>query len=224
MLVLDVYDENGKVTGKVRFDETVLGEKVRRHLLQQVVVSYLANRRSGTACTKTRGERRGGGRKPWRQKGTGNARVGSRRSPLWRKGGITFGPRPRDFRQKISRNSRRAALKSALLSKFRDKEVTVIEPLQFESPKTKRVVGLLRALALDGKACLVALSEPDGTFWKSARNVPRLSVTTTRELNALEILRASRLIMTRPAIEKLGAALAAASAEATAPREAVSDG
>ena len=208
MLTLDVYDEDGKITGQVQFDEKVLGEKVRPRLLQQVVVSYLANRRSGTASTKTIAERRGTGAKPWRQKGTGNARVGMRRSPLWRKGGVTFGPRPRDFSQKISRQTRREALKSALLSKFRDSEVTVIEPLSFDAPKTKRVVRLLRALGLEEKRCLVALDGPDPLLWKSSRNIPRLDVTTSREMNALEVMRAGRLIFTRPAVEKLGEVIA----------------
>ena len=203
MLTLDVYNESGKVIGTVKFDESVLGEKVRPRLMHQAVMVYLANRRAGTHSTKTKGERKGSGAKPYRQKGTGHARHGMRRSPLWRKGGVTFGPRPRDHRRGLSRAMRREALKSALLGKFLDKEVTVIEPLAMDEPKTKRVSALLRALGTDGKRCLVALEAPDANLWKSARNIPRLDVTTAREMNAFTVLRAARLILTKPAIEKL---------------------
>ncbi len=206
MLELDVYNERGEVTGKVEFDDSILGDKLRPRLLHQVVVAYMANKRQGTASAKTRAEVKGSGKKLWRQKGTGRARVGDRRSPIRVGGGVAHPPKPRSFRQKLTKSMRRQALRSALLAKFRDNEVVVIEPPEFDAPKTKRLAGMLKALGLDTSckgSCLLLTREADRNLWKSARNVPRLQTMPMRNLNALEVLSHSRLVFTREVVENL---------------------
>ena len=206
MLELEVHNEKGEVTGTVNFDESILGERVRPRLLHQVVVGYMANRRQGTASSKTRGEVIGSGKKPWRQKHTGRARHGDRRSPIWVGGGAAHGPKPRDYRQRLTKSMRRQALRSALLSKFLDKQVTVIEPLAFDEPRTKRVSSMLKALGVS-ESCLIATAETDRTFCKSARNVPHLRLAVAKDLNALDVLTFRRLVMTRDVVEKLAEVL-----------------
>ena len=202
MLELDVHNESGEVTGSVQFDESILGEKVRKRLLQQVVVAYLANRRQGTSSAKTKAEVAGSGKKPWKQKHTGRARAGSKRSPIWTGGGVAFPPKPRDFRKSVTKSMRRQALKSALLSKFRDEEVTVVEPLVFDAPKTKRVASMLKALKIDG-TCLLAIKGHSAMLHKSSRNVPKLRVLVAGDLNALDVVNHRRLVLTREVIENL---------------------
>lgn len=198
-----VYDERGEEVDHLAFDEQALGDKVRRKLLHQAVVCYESNRRVGTHKTKTKAERRGSGVKPWRQKHTGRARAGMRRSPLWRGGGITFGPRPRDYHKKLPVRMRREALKSALLSKFLDYEVKVIDHLEYEEPKTKRFVATLKALGLDGKSCLVSARGPKQNVVKSVRNIPRCRILPASDLNAYEILKHKNLLLTRDTVENL---------------------
>ncbi len=206
MLDLDVHNELGEVTGSVAFDDSVLGERVRPRLLHQVVVGYMANQRRGTASAKTRAEVAGSGRKLWRQKGTGRARVGDRGAPHRRGGGVAHPPKPRSFRHRLTKSMRRLALRSALLSKFRDNEVIVIESLKFDVPKTKQVVGMLLRLGIDagGKgSCLLVTREADLNLWKSSRNVPRLRVMPAQDLNALDVVRHGRLVLTREVVENL---------------------
>jgi len=202
MFELDVHNENGDVTGSVRFDESILGEKVRTRLLQQVLVSYMANRRQGTSSAKTVGEVKGSGKKPFRQKHTGRARQGQRRANVHVGGGIAFPPKPRDFRQRITKSMRRQALKSALLSKFRDEEVTVIEPLSFDAPKTKRVASMLKALGID-ESCLLAVKDHSPLLHKSLRNIPKVDVVTAGDMNALAVIGHGRLVLTREVVENL---------------------
>ncbi len=202
MIELAVHNEQGEVTGTVAVDESSLGAKVLKRLLHQVTVGYMANLRQGSASAKTKAEVQGSGAKPWRQKGTGRARAGMRRSPLWRGGGVIFPPKPRSFRQGMSRKMRRQALRSAILSKLKDRQVTVIEPVAFDAPKTRRVVSLLKALNVTG-SCLIATAGHEPLLWKSARNVPHLSVLPARELNAYEVLRHRRLVVTREVMENL---------------------
>jgi large subunit ribosomal protein L4 len=199
---LPVYNESGELAGKVQFDESVLGDKVKRRLLHQAVVMYEARQRTGTAKTKTRAERAGTGKKPWRQKGTGRARAGSRRSPLWRKGGTIWGPKPRDYAYAIPAAARREALRSALLSKFREERVKVIDKLDFETPKTKRMATVLRNLGISGR-CLLAVKGHQPVLYKSVRNIPRTSMSPIGDLNAYEVLRGGEVLFTREAIEAL---------------------
>jgi large subunit ribosomal protein L4 len=199
---LPVYNEAGEVTGKVQFDPAVLGDKVKRRLLHQAVVMYEARQRAGTVKTKTRAERAGSGKKPWRQKGTGRARAGAKRSPLWRKGGIIWGPKPRDFAYSMPAQARREALRSALLAKFQDNEVKVIEKLVFDAPKTKRLAAMLGKLGIKSR-CLLAVKGHDGNMWKSIRNIPRASLSPVGDLNAYEVLRGGQLIFTQEALESL---------------------
>ncbi len=202
MLELDVHNENGEVTGSVRFDESILGEKVRTRLLQQVLVAYMANRRQGTSSAKTVAEVKGSGKKPFRQKHTGRARQGQRRSPIHVGGGVAFPPKPRDFRKHITKSMRRQALKSALLSKFRDNQVTVIEPLSFDAPKTKRVASMLKVLGI-GESCLLAVRGHSPLLHKSSRNIPKLRILVAGDLNAFEVLGHGRLVLTREVVENL---------------------
>lgn len=200
---LDVYNEQGKKVGSVSIDEKVLGEKVRRKLLHQAIVNYQANRRLGTHQTKTKGDRQGARKKPWAQKHTGRARAGDRRSPLWRKGGITFGPHPRDYRQNMPVRMRREALKSALLSKLFDQQVKVIDRLDYETPKTKRFADTMKALGLKGTSCLVALPEAKEPTVKSIRNIDRCFVVPARNLNAYDVLRHKNLVITQSTAENI---------------------
>lgn len=202
MFELDVHNEDGEVTGSISFDESILGEKVRTRLLHQVLVGYMANRRQGTASAKTVAEVKGSGKKPFRQKHTGRARQGQRRAPIRVGGGVAFPPKPRDYRQHTTKSMRRQALKSALLSKFRDEQVTVIEPLEFDAPKTKRVVLMLKALGI-GESCLLAVKGHAPILYKSSRNIPKLRVLAARDLNALEVLGHGRLVLTREVVENL---------------------
>jgi len=202
MFKLDVHNETGEVTGSVRIDESILGEKVRTRLLQQVLVAYMANRRQGTSSAKTVAEVKGSGKKPFRQKHTGRARQGQRRANIHVGGGVAFPPKPRDFRQRITKSMRRQALKSALLSKFRDEQVTVIEPLAFDAPKTKRVASMLKALGIDG-SCLLAVKDHAPLLHKSLRNIPKVDVTTAGDMNALTVIGHGRLVLTREVVENL---------------------
>lgn len=202
MLDLDVHNESGDVTGSIRFDESMLGEKVRLRLLQQVVVAYAANRRQGTSAAKTRSEKAGSGKKLYRQKHTGRARAGPRRTPVRVGGGVAFPPKPRSHRKGITKSMRRQALRSALLSKFRDSQVTVIEPLAFDAPKTKRVASMLKALGID-ETCLLAVKDHAPVLHRSARNIPRLRLLPAKDLNALDVLAHRRLVLTREVVENL---------------------
>lgn len=203
MLDLEIHNEQGEVTGSISFDESILGDRIRPRLMHQVVVGYLANRRRGTASAKTKAQVAGSDKKPWKQKHTGRARHGDRRSPIWVGGGRAHPPKPRSYRQYTTKSMRRQALRSALLSKFLDKQVTVIEPLEFDAPRTKRVAAMLNALGVTPGSCVVGTAQSDGMLWKSARNIPRVKVMPIRELNALDVLQSGRLLLTREVVENL---------------------
>jgi len=202
VLTLPVYDASGEEVGTFEVDENVLGGKVRRRLMHQAVVMYQANRRTGSAKTKTRREISGTTKKPYRQKGTGNARAGSHKSPIWRGGGVAFGPRPRNYHYRMPKKSRRAALKSALLSKIIDKEAVLLDRLEIEEPKTKRVVEILGNLRID-HSCLLAVEDHDENVWKSARNIAGVSAKAAPDINAYDVLKQQRLVMTKAALERL---------------------
>ncbi|MFZ5826163.1 MAG: 50S ribosomal protein L4 [Bacillota bacterium] len=197
-----VYNKDGATVGEITLSDAVFGAEVNPGLLHEVVQMYLANQRQGTSDTKTRAEVRGGGRKPWRQKGTGRARQGSIRSPQWRKGGIVFGPHPRDFGWTMPKKARRAALRQALSSKVANGELIVVESFDLEAPKTKEVVALLKALGAEGKAYLVTEME-NVNVYKSARNIPGVRANAARNLNVYEVLNSGRLVLTKDAVAKV---------------------
>ncbi|MCG0276135.1 MAG: 50S ribosomal protein L4 [Thermosediminibacteraceae bacterium] len=197
-----LYNMQGQQIGEVELSDSVFGVEVKPEVMHQVVVNYLANQRVGTASTKTRGEVRGGGRKPWRQKGTGRARHGSIRSPLWRKGGIVFGPKPRSYKYSVPKKLRRLALKSALSAKVRDNEIIVVDRLTMDAPKTKEMVKVLSNLNANTKS-LIVLDAPDTNVVKSARNIPGVTTTTANTLNVYDVLNHEKLIMTMDAVKRV---------------------
>jgi len=187
----------------MEIDPAEFGGTINRQLLHDVVVMYQANRRQGTVKTKNRGEVAGSGKKMYRQKGTGNARMGMKRTGKRVGGGHTHAKRPRDFSFTMPKKMVRAATRMALLSKFLDNEATVIDGLTVTEPKTKDVVAVLKALKLNGQSCLIAPAKHDATLWLSARNINRVKVTPAAELNALDLLAKKRLLITREALESL---------------------
>jgi large subunit ribosomal protein L4 len=205
MAELPLYSKDGKSAGTVTVDEKIFGDLVRKKLLKQVVVIHEANQREGNAHTKTRGEVAGSTKKLWPQKHTGRARMGTKRSPIWVKGGIVFGPRTREYRLTITDSMRRAALDSALLAKILDKEVSVVDGVTFEKPKTKVMSGLIKTIGLK-RSVLLAVGKHDPNLWLSARNLESLSVRPVRELNAYDILKHKDLLLTKEALDALVAA------------------
>jgi|ERR1043165_163100 large subunit ribosomal protein L4 len=199
---IQIFNAAGKEVGTIAFDETMLGEKVRTKLLHQAVIRYEANLRLGTHKIKSKGERKGSGVKPWKQKHTGRARAGMKRSPLWRGGGNAFGPRVRDYHQGMPVRMRREALKSALLSKIQDKELIVIEHLNYQAPKTSTFTKTLKALKLNG-SCLVADYTPHENLVKSVRNIASCKVMPARNLNAYDLLKHKFVLLTKETIEKI---------------------
>jgi large subunit ribosomal protein L4 len=198
-LTLDVLDKSGKQVETIKIDEKVWTQEIDEDLLHKIVVMSLANRRAGTASTKTRDEVRGGSRKPWRQKGTGRARAGSIRSPLWRGGGVVFGPRPRSFSYSLPKKMRIKALTQALISKMNEKNLIVISDLNLETHKTKEVVRLLKNLkAVEDKSILVAKSL-DEILKRAAHNLSNLELANAKDLNAYDILKNARVILTKEA-------------------------
>ena len=202
MVDVPVYQfDSGKVS-KSEVDETVFGEQILWKLLHEAVVMYQANRRVGTHSTKTRAEVKGAMRKPWRQKGTGRARAGSRKSPIWRGGGVVFGPKPRDYSYSMPKKALKAALRSAVLGKLRDGEVTLIEGAEMDAPKTSVMARVFKDLEVTGTAVLV-LPEHHEALLKSTRNLDRAAVRTAADLNAYDVVRHERVIFTREGFDKL---------------------
>lgn len=197
-----VYDTNGVQIGELDLNDSVFGIEPNEAVLHQFVKMQLANKRVGTASTKTRAEVRGGGKKPWRQKGTGRARVGSTRNPIWKGGGIVFGPRPRDYSMKMPRKVRRLAMKSALSSKVKDNNIIVLDQLSFEQPKTKAMVETLAALPV-GKKTLVVTVDGDVNVTKSARNIPGVKPLSADFINVYDLLKYETLLITRDAVARV---------------------
>jgi large subunit ribosomal protein L4 len=187
--------------------EQIFGIKTRPHLLHQTVVMQLNNRRSGTAATKSKGFVRGGGKKPWRQKGTGRARAGSIRSPIWVGGGTIFGPQPRDYSFRMPRKARKEALLSALSLKNRDGKIIVVDKLELEEAKTKLMVKALAELKVT--SALIVISQPDATIERSSRNIPAVKVLRVEGLNVYDLVRYEHLILTEGALKLLEERLAA---------------
>lgn len=190
-----------------QLNEEIFGAKTRAHLLHQAVVMQLANRRAGSASTKSKGLVRGGGKKPWRQKGTGRARAGSIRSPIWVGGGTTFGPVPRDYSYRLPRTARREALLSALSLKNRDGKIIVVDKFELEEPKTKLMVKALAELKVD--SAVIVISQSDTKIERSARNLSKVKVLRVEGINVYDLLRYDHLILTQEALQRLEERLAA---------------
>ena len=196
-----VFNLDGETVGDIDLSDAVFDLPMNAGLLHQSVVRHQANLRLGTASTKTRSEVSGGGRKPWRQKGTGRARVGSIRSPLWRHGGITFGPKPRSFAQKMPRKMRRLAVKIALSDKVRRGKIIVLENLDLPAPKTKEMVKVLANLGV--KKALIVTAAPDAQVQRSASNLPGVTTMDSLALNVYDILKHEHLIITQDAVARV---------------------
>ena len=203
MVTLPVFDRAGTQVGSMEIDPAEFGGQVNRQLLHDVIVMYQANRRQGTVRTKSRGEVAGSGKKMYRQKGTGNARMGMKRTGKRVGGGHTHAKRPRDFSYAMPKKMVRAATRMAILSKLLDNETTVVNELSFTEPTTREMAAVLKALKLDGESCLIAPVRHDPNLWKSARNIDRVKVSPAPELNALDLLTQKRLLITRDALESL---------------------
>jgi large subunit ribosomal protein L4 len=202
-LSLNVYNRQGETVGTVEVDPAEFGGRINKQLLHEVVLMHLANQRAGTHSTLRRGEVAGSTKKLFRQKGTGNARVGTRRTNKRKGGGTAKGPKPRDYEYHLPKKAVRAATRMALLSKFQDQEALVIDELSFPEIKTKQMVGLLRALKLDQTTCLVGTAGPDLNVYKSARNIPGVEVAPASQFNAYTVLKQKRLLLTRAALDEL---------------------
>jgi len=198
---VQVLDQSGKKIKEISAPKEILGYPLKEHLIYEAVINYRANQRRGTASTKTRSEVRGGGRKPWRQKGTGRARAGSIRSPLWRTGGVTFGPKPRDYFYKMPKKAKKNALKSALSAKYADKQILVLEDLVFKEPKTKQGANFLKKLKLD--SALVVGSQKNKNLFLSLRNIPKVKVVDQTQVNIYDVLNHKSIVFTAKAFEFL---------------------
>lgn len=204
---LSVLDINGQPQGELQVQFPVVQDGRGTQAVHDVVVAYQGAQRMGTACTKTMGEVAGSGRKPWRQKGTGRARAGSFASPLWRGGGVVFGPKPRDFTKRVSKATRRLALRKALSERLKAGDVLVLDDLQLGAPKTSEIAGILNTLQVSGST-LIVTSAIARNLTLAVRNLPRVDLTTSDSLNTYEVLRFDKIIFTRSAFEKVDQRLA----------------
>ncbi|MBQ4416389.1 MAG: 50S ribosomal protein L4 [Lachnospiraceae bacterium] len=202
MAKVTVFNMEGKEVGDIELSDDIFGVRPNEHLIYLAVKQYLANQRQGTQKAKTRAEVSGGGRKPWRQKGTGHARQGSIRSPQWKGGGVVFAPTPRDYSFKLNKKEKRAALKGALSDKVSGGKLIVLEELKFEEKKTKAFAKMMDALNVAGKA-LVVTGEPDENVAFSARNLPKVETAVTNTINVYDIVNAGTLILTKDAVSKI---------------------
>ncbi len=193
-----VYNMEGKEVGTLDLNDAVFGVEVNEHLVHMAVLQQLANNRQGTQKAKTRSEVRGGGRKPWRQKGTGHARQGSTRAPQWTGGGVVFAPVPRDYSFKINKKEKRAALKSALTSKVQENKLIVVDELKLDEIKTKRFAAVLKNLNVE--KALVVIDDNDQNVVLSARNIPTVKVAQTNSINVFDILKYSTVVVTKDAV------------------------
>lgn len=201
---VSVYDKTGLPVREIELSDEVFAAEVRADLMHAAVVAEQANARQGTADTKTRAEVRGGGRKPWRQKGTGRARQGSIRAPHWRHGGVVFGPHPRDYSQRLPKKMRRAAMRSALTAKLEENAIITVENIHFDEIKTRHAVQFLKALNIeDPNRVLVLLPEHDEAVWKSFRNLPGVEVRISPAVSVRDMLIARRVVTTPDALQKL---------------------
>ena len=201
MATVAVYNMAGEEVGTIELNDSVFGAEIKENLLHRAVVAQLANNRQGTQKAKTRAEVRGGGRKPWRQKGTGHARQGSTRSPQWTGGGVVFAPVPRDYTQKMNKKEKRAALKSALTDKVANQKFIVLDELKMDEIKTKEFVKILKNLHVSG--ALVVMDTNDDIIKKSANNVPDVKTALTNTINVYDILKYDTVVTTKAAVEAI---------------------
>ncbi len=194
-----LYNNEGSQVGEVELNEEIFAAEINQQLMHEAVKRYLTSQRRGTASTKTRNEVRGGGRKPWRQKGTGRARHGSIRSPLWTGGGVIFGPQPKEYEYKMNKKARKKAIKSALSAKLKDGQLVVIDQLEFEAPKTKMIIEMLQNLKLNHKT-MVVTGEADFNVHLSVRNIPGVSSMLANSINVYDILNHEYLVLTQDAV------------------------
>ena len=206
MPTIPVKDRNNKAVGEVEVAPTVFDRNVKRSLLHEAVVHHQAGQRQGTHKAKDRSEVSGGGRKPWRQKGTGRARVGSTRNPIWRKGGIVFGPTPRDYSYRLGRQKQRHALQMALTVKHREGKIVVVDDLSLEAPKTKQVAQMLAGLQIDGRVLIYDVETNEGLA-RAGRNIPGVTVTQGFGLSVYALLLHDWLLTTKAGIERISEAL-----------------
>ncbi|GAE93751.1 LSU ribosomal protein L4p [Gracilibacillus boraciitolerans JCM 21714] len=201
-----LFNQSGSQVGDIEINDAVFGIEPNEHVLHDAVLMQRASLRQGTHAVKNRSDVRGGGRKPWRQKGTGRARQGSIRSPQWVGGGTVFGPTPRSYSYKLPKKVRRLALKSALSSKVKEDSLVILEGIAFDAPKTKEVISMLSSLNVDAKA-LIVTADKDEVLVKSANNLKNVKVLTVSEVNVLDLLTHDKLILTKDAAEKAGRCL-----------------
>ncbi len=202
MLKTNVYDMSGKLVGEIELSEAVFGVTPNESVVHDVVKNHLANCRQGTQSALTRAEVSGGGRKPWRQKGTGRARQGSTRAPQWTHGGIAFAPKPRDYSYTLNKKARRLALKSALSAKAAEAQIVVIDSIKMDAPKTKEFAAFLAAVGADKKS-LVVTAAADQNVVKSGRNIPGCAVTFANLINVYDIVNADKLVVDQAALQKI---------------------
>ena len=202
MSSIDVLDMQGKKVSTLELNDAIFNKEVNEALIHTVIVNYLANQRQGTQSTKTRSEVSGGGRKPWRQKGTGRARHGSTRSPIWVKGGIALGPKPRSYKYKLNKKEKQNAIKMILSAKLADNKIIVLNELNLTEVKTKAVVNVMRNVNAKGRTLLL-LPERNETIFKSARNIDKMHISNVDVLNAYELLNNKQIVMTVDAVKKL---------------------
>ena len=201
MANVSVYNMEGKEVGKMDLSDAVFGVEINEHLVHMAVVQQLANNRQGTQKAKTRAEVSGGGRKPWRQKGTGHARQGSTRAPQWKGGGVVFAPTPRDYSFKMNKKEKRAALKSALTSKVQDSKLIVLDELTLDEIKSKRIVEIVNNL--HAEKALIVLKEKDDKVMLSARNIPDVETALTNTINVYDVMKAGTVVLTKDAVKTI---------------------
>lgn len=201
MPTVQLIDSSGKKIKEFKAPDDIYAVPVKEHLLYESVINFRANQRQGTAATKTRGEVRGGGRKPWRQKGTGRARAGSNRSPLWKGGGTTFGPQPRDYSYSMPKKAKKSAMKSALSMKLAEEHLLVVDGLELKEPKTKAARAIIQNLKLD--SALFVDNRENKNLFLSTRNIPKVKTVDTAQINVYDVLNHKWLVLTKRAFDSL---------------------
>jgi large subunit ribosomal protein L4 len=201
MATVKVYNMEGAEVGSIELNDAIFGVDVNTHLMHMAVVSQLANKRQGTQSAKTRAEVSGGGRKPWRQKGTGQARQGSTRSPQWRHGGVVFAPKPREYGFKMNRKEKALAIKSALTSRVEDGKIFVVDQISLDEIKTKKMTAMLGKLGLE--KALIVMDRKDDNVILSARNIPDVTTVTSNAINVFDILKYGNMVITKDAVQQI---------------------